>query len=371
MEKEKTNSIGPRKWEIRDYRPGDEFAITTLFERAFGKRMGATESLEHWRWEYLENPLQSRLIKLAWDGPRLVGHYAASPRRVRLDGHDVIAALSLDTMTDPEYGRLGVFVSTAEALYNDQTRLGQVFVYGFPNANSIHGITKRLRWRRIMPTPVHVRPINPTSFLARRLPIWLASVVSCAISLGADFASKMTDRCPQTGNLILREEGGFGSWANNLWERCCDQHRVWLIRDYSYLNWRYGHRPENTYHVVTAWRGEKAAGYVVMTIADSGVGRTCFVLDLVADVKIPGALAALVAEVVAYAARRGVDFASALLTPGCRYRSAFRQNLFLPLPEVWFPKEIYFGARAFDSSVADVLFDRHAWSISWGDNDVL
>jgi len=371
MRKGSAEKIGVRTWEMRNYRPGDEVAIVPLFERVFGKPMGASESANHWRWEYLENPVQPLLIKLAWDGPRLVGQYAASPRRVRLDGRDVVAALSLDTMTDPEYRRLGIFASTAEALYTNQTRLGQTFIYGFPNANSIYGITKRLRWSRIMPTPVHLRPITPTSFIARRLPAWLASLSARAISFGANLTSAMAKCGSRADDLVLREERGFGAWADDLWQRCRDQHRVWVIRDYSYLNWRYNRRPENDYCVVTAWSGRRAAGYVVMTLADRKWGRTCFVLDFLADITINGAVAALVDRVVTYAAKKGVDFASALLTPGCRYRSAFRRQLFLPLSERWFPKELYFGARAFDPAVADVLLDRNAWSIGWGDEDVL
>ena len=68
-----------KSFDIRSYHPGDENEICVLFERVFGKPMGATESMMHWQWKFLENPLKEILIKMAWDDKKLAGQYAASP----------------------------------------------------------------------------------------------------------------------------------------------------------------------------------------------------------------------------------------------------------------------------------------------------
>jgi len=109
-----------KSFKLRGYKPGDENTICALFEKVFGKPMGKTESIRHWQWEFLENPVKGLFVKLAWDKERLVGQYTASPLRVCADGKEIIAALSHDTMTDPQYEGLGIFRNIAEALYCEQ-----------------------------------------------------------------------------------------------------------------------------------------------------------------------------------------------------------------------------------------------------------
>jgi len=92
-----------KSFEIRAYNPGDENAICALFERVFGKPMGKTESLRHWRWEFLGNPAKTIAIKLAWDGNRLIGQEAANILRIYSQGKEYLALLIFDTMTDPDY----------------------------------------------------------------------------------------------------------------------------------------------------------------------------------------------------------------------------------------------------------------------------
>ena len=237
---------------IKNYQPGDEAAICALFEKVFDKPMDKTESLRHWRWKFLENPVGGLFVQLAWDKERLVGQYTASPLRVCADGQVIFAALSHDTMTDPQYSGHGIFRTTAEALYTEQTNTGQSFIYGFPNRNSIHGFIKHLKWQQIMPAPVHIRPVSISKSIARK------------ICHKADSSSAVSENAFQNASSLLSEksdkfklhiETEFGSWVDELWQRCSQQHRLWVIRDQNYLNWRYVHKPENKYHIVSIWQG--------------------------------------------------------------------------------------------------------------------
>ena len=51
-----------RAWDVEPYRPGDEAAILDLFRSEFGRE----RSLEHWRWQFLDNPYGGPFISLAW-----------------------------------------------------------------------------------------------------------------------------------------------------------------------------------------------------------------------------------------------------------------------------------------------------------------
>ncbi len=368
------NRIGKRnklieEIQIRNYQPGDENAICDLFERVFGKPMGKTESLRHWQWEFLENPVKGLLIKLAWDKNKLVGQYAASPMLMYADRRNITAALSKDTMTDPLYGGLGIFRDTAGALFSEQTNAGEGFIYGFPNGNSIHGFINGLQWRKLMPTPVHIRLLRITkSFWQRISKSEQPSSIKGKGSLShlESFLLKL-----KSARYKLRLEREFGDWADELWQRCRDQHRLWVIRDKNYLNWRYVNKPENEYNIVSVWKNDTPVGYTVLTCSNRNFGNTLFVLDFMIDLSFQEAADLLIRYVVNVAKCSACVFASVLLSPGSKYRRFFRRNLFLPLPERLFPQPLYFSARCFDASVDYLVNDPKVWSISWGDSDVI
>lgn len=368
MPEKKIEKTG-KSFEIRNYRPGDENAICALFERVFGKPMGETESALHWQWEYIDNPLKEIFIKLAWDNERLVGQYAASPVRISVDSRDIIAALSHDTMTDPEYSGLGIFRNTAEILYADQEKANNCFIYGFPNRNSIHGFTKNLHWHRIMSTPVYVRPVNITTYVLQRLQTQVGHFMLAPekpiLNHEAVLLSDKSTSCE------LRIETKFGDWVDDLWQRCRSQHRVWVIRDIAYLDWRYIRRPESQYQIISIWRANRAVGYVITTCIEKEFGATLFVLDFLVDLNFQDAADTLIRSIIKLARVSRAVFISVLLTPGSKYRQLFRRRLFLPLPERFFPQPLYFGARCFDPNLHDVAYNPKAWSISWGDDDVL
>jgi len=357
-----------KSFDIRNYKPGDELAICALFERVFGKPMGKTESLRHWQWEFLKNPVDGLFIKLAWDGDKLVGQYTASPVQMYANGSNFTAALSHDTMTAPQYGGLGIFRATAEALYTEQKKAGHGFIYGFPNRNSIHGFEKYLNWRRVMSAPVHVRPLNFTKYIFNKLAgrkNYQVPEKNIAMCMKKTFSET------KSGEYRLTIEPEFNDWADDLWMRCQNQHYLWVIRDKTYLNWRYVERPESNYIIITIWLEKKTVGYAVIDLVEKEFGSTLFVLDYMVDLNFKKAGETLIKYIVKIACNSGALFASVLLSPGSKYRNLFRRHLFMPLPERLFPQQLYFGARCFDHSFIKLIFDPKAWSISWGDNDVI
>jgi len=363
---------GQRSWALRDYAPGDERSIIELFERVFGKPMGPTESRRHWDWEFAQNPMNAGMfIKLAWDGTRLAGHYAVNPLRVCVDGEELMAALSLDTMTDADYRGQGVFPVTAEALYSDLAESGAAFVFGFPNVNSIRGILKRLYWKEIMPPPVLIRPLSLLHAAE-----WESR--SRLLRASARLLGPLVERLPALPEfpsfcrLEVRPVESFGDWADDLWSRCRGQHRIWTVRDRAYLEWRYAARPETDYRVCTVWSDGAVAGYVVTLNQEREVGNVCFIMDFLVDLKIRGAASRLLRDAVVHARRSRSSMLCALVAPASRYRSAFLRHLFLPLPRPLFPQDLHFGGRRFSDAVGPETFeDPSCWSISWGDNDVL
>lgn len=118
-------------------------AIQKLFIDAFGKPI----SKELWEWAYVENPFGSPKVSLAFDGERLVAHYAVIPMNLSSLETELQGFLSMTTMVASDYRRHQLFQKTAERVYARIERSQKpAVVFGFPNDQSAPGFRKRLGW---------------------------------------------------------------------------------------------------------------------------------------------------------------------------------------------------------------------------------
>ncbi len=138
--------------EIKKFKAGDEKAILDLFNLAFNKEM----TMEYWKWRFQDNPFSNEfMIHLMWEGDLLVGHYAVSPIEMILNGEVTKTALSMTTMTHPEYNGRGIFTQLSSSLYNElKEEHNYAMVWGFPNNNSHYAFIKNLKWKNLATIPM-------------------------------------------------------------------------------------------------------------------------------------------------------------------------------------------------------------------------
>lgn len=199
--------------EIRNYQQGDEKCILNLFKLVFKKDMPEN----FWKWRFLENPTGYKMIKLMWDNDTLAGHYAVSPVCCLVNDEMVLTALSMTTMTHPDYTGRGIFKELAEVLYNDEfNKNSLVAIWGYPNTNSHYGFIKNLKW-------VDIEQIPSFSITPSKI--------------------KKTDN----NNIGIVEV--FNENHYNAFLEITDNYKVRVNRTPEYLNWRYNHNPVNNYSV--------------------------------------------------------------------------------------------------------------------------
>lgn len=302
---------------MRAYRPGDERAILPLFEASFGKPM----SKAYWNWRYRDNPVDAPMIELAWNGDQLAAHYAVSPLPMVIGGTKCKAALSMTTMTHPDYRGLGLFPLLAERLYERLARQGYKLVFGFPNQQSHRTFTQRLGWQDLAPVPqmsVALSDLRPSK------------------SEGRSFA--VVDR--------------YSDWLGNV---AASPSNASLARDIDYYNWRMIDAPENTYRVGIGG-GEGALGFIAFKKYEDA-------FDLVDFAATPDTLGPLVGSVAAVAREEGVA----------------RLNTWLPVFDPLFPSlermgfapggpVTYMGGRVLQTG-RDIM-DSRQWSVRMVMSDV-
>ncbi len=303
--------------DFRPFRPGDENAILTLFKTAFGKTM----SKEYWNWRYRDNPVDAPMIELAWDGDTLAAHYAVSPVPLMIGRETAKAALSMTTMTHPDYQGLGLFPQLAERLYDRLSKQGYRMVFGFPNSQSHRTFVQHLGWQDMAPVPQMSARIDDMKF-------------------------------PDTPGRSFAQVDRFSDWLPSI---APSPAKVSLGRDIAYYNWRMLEEPEKTYRIGVAG-GDGALGLAVFKRHEDAV-------DLVELAATPETIGALIGSVAAIAREDG----------------ATRLNTWLPVFDPMFPALekvgfepsgpiTYMGARVFGSG--GDLVDSRQWSVRMVMSDV-
>lgn len=117
--------------EIRPVESADAPAVLEAFAASFP---GERRELASWRWAYELNPA-GRRAWAAFDGARVLAHYAALPARALLRGAPVSVARVVDSFARPEArggGAQGVFARTARAFFQAHGGRDDALYYGWP-----------------------------------------------------------------------------------------------------------------------------------------------------------------------------------------------------------------------------------------------
>jgi GNAT superfamily N-acetyltransferase len=323
-----------KRWTIRDYQAGDEEKILTLYQEANNREM----TLAHWHWKFAENPFGGAIIKLLFDGDKLIGHYAVMPMDVLVQGTSVKAALSANTMTHPDYRRRGIFVYLAEETYKQCRQEGIKFVYGFPNQNSYHGFVKRLMWRGF----------GNIIVLERDLPVRGKRAILNEAKLHA------VDR--------------FDERVTLLWNQVKSDYNIIVTRTENYLNWRFVRHPTVSYEkIVFTETADSLEGFMILKTYLSEDGAIGHIVDI-----LSGNNDVIIQDFVNYALNCFTERKMKMLSCWVPKDSVYARIL---VREGFNRKEFnaYFGVRPLneESAWAKSIKDLSNWHLTMGDLDII
>ena len=348
-----------REWSIRRAREDDAAAVSKLLARAHDNDETGPPSVEEWRWLFVENPVDTPMQYFVADANgRLAGQYATLPIRLQILGRHATGLLSLNTATDPDFQRQGVFTSLAERLY-EETAGTFALVFGFPNSRSAPGFYRRLGWHDLGRLNVLVRPLRrPSRGFSRR-------GVAAALSLASP-PLRGLDRLRRT-SIPVEELDAFDDWADAVWERTRPSLGTAVIRDVEYLRWRFDMAP----HAYRRWVALGPAGEPIAYAVSRLVPWRGETIGYLMELQSPSATAALsLLQAVTSDARNGG--AIALCTATARrqpHGRALQLFGFVPL-SLGGARTVSFGARILtEGTPPEAVLTRDAWYLSPADFD--
>lgn len=315
--------------EIKDYNSGDEIQILKLFNEAFGKPL----SEEYWKWRFLDNPENQVMIKLMWDEDKLVGHYAVSPLKLDVNGESILTALSMTTMTHPDYAGKGIFTKLAEELYFEKAKHSDLkAVWGFPNRNSHYAFINKLSWNDLAQIPVR--------------------------SIAIEKIKKSS-----TSNISVTKL--FSTEHIKAQDQFTAKQKVKIKKSVDFLNWRYQTNPTNNY-VIFELNRDNVSYYAVTKIFTSFTNKNKYEIDILELVFPPeySYLEDLMIAIKDHYNKFDLLQINLWLSPiDPKDLSIQKLGFFNTLPIT------FLGVRVLDSKY-DILKESNEWFYSMGDSDI-
>ncbi len=116
--------------------------LQTIFDACFGRKVDQN----YFRWKYVENPAGPVAACEAYDGDKVAGFYGILPEIYLVDGKETKVYQSMDTMTHPDYQRMGLFSRLAKTTFEHVVKCeGSLRMLGIPGIRALPGFVK-LGW---------------------------------------------------------------------------------------------------------------------------------------------------------------------------------------------------------------------------------
>ena len=213
--------------------------------------------------------------------------YIVVKRIVKFQQMKILAAQSLDTLTDFESRGKGYFIKCAASNYKLIQDHGVDFIFGFPNKNSFGGFTSKLGWRSLDPVPFLFLPLNFNYFIHK---IFFLKIIKFPNFF---FRKKIN----VDSEVIIRKVKYFTIEYDSLWNKFSKNIQISVVRDSEYLNWRYIDNPNEQYLIYSAAYDDILAGFIVINIKNKHGGKIGYVMELIFDPSCPNIASSLLSYI--------------------------------------------------------------------------
>jgi hypothetical protein len=355
-----------KNWSIRDYIDGDEKGVNELFNAIFSK----TRTLEHWNWEFKNNPEGSKILVVE-EKEQIIAHLASIHRTVKIENQDFFASLEVDGMTHPDFGRRGIFVALGKKLLFESEEKGIDIVLGFPNVKALPG-HRKLGCIELFSLNVMIRPLNFRNISNKMFTNKLLGKLS---EIFGKFTFKFFYKARKTGideGVVLKTIKEFGDRFDRFWEGAQASYPIILQRDRKYMNWKYIDCPHRDYKSFVAEKEGRYLAVVVVRVLEKFGLTNGAIADILALPNQEQNVQGLLLKAMEYLKEKKVDLIACSVPEWSVHNGTLRKCGFMKCPKKLNPKGepfiIYPISKKGDT---DFIKNPSNWYITWGDTDVV
>jgi hypothetical protein len=286
--------------QIRPYNPGDEEAILALDARVLPS-VWNRRTMDNWHWKFTEkNPSGHSIIWIAEFESRIIAHFAAVPYRLKIFDEEVAASHSIGALVDEEYQNRGLLKLLGDKIWKGLAERGIFFTWGFPNERASRFHKAILGYEDLI--NFDVWKIEKSDIgTARSNPAWRAIDV-----FDADF--------------------------DRLWEECSGDYDIAVVRNRTYLNWRYLQRPDWQYFPFGLYEKKALKGYVVLKIYREDRIKRGHIVDIFSHREDRDSLNLLVGGSLDFFSEQDVDEATVWIWGNSLIEDLLAEKAFVKIP---------------------------------------
>lgn len=259
-----TIKIGKTKG-FSGYAPELEPAVFA-FQRAAYPERNAALIPDRWRWMFVESARRLGVDPMVWlylKDSAVVAHQGAIPVRLQIDGSQHTTGWFVETMALPEARGKAIGPMLVKKALDDlpiNLSLGQT--------EAMREIQFALGWRQVAPLNSYLLMLRPKNVLAGKLRGRLLKSLA-AFTIRAHGWFRRTRRAPRSESAwSIRTFDRFDRRHDELWESVAPHFSCAVVRDTSFLNWKFVDQPGQQFTRIETLRNDRVAGAAVVTLRE-------------------------------------------------------------------------------------------------------
>jgi GNAT superfamily N-acetyltransferase/acyl carrier protein len=316
-----------------------------------------------WRWMFVESARRLGTEPRAWlhrsDG-EIVGHMGSIPVRLQVGGDVLDTGWLVDTMVASEHRLRGLGSRLMVEAHEDQP-----FSLSLGQTAEMREIQLRLGWRQVAPLQVAQYLIRPERVLRGKLP----RPAALAAGLGLRATSAVRELVRGQARPCVREVERFDARHDTLWQSVAPTVGCGVVRDASYLNWKYVDQPGQRFVRLEMAEGDAVTGVAILALRDPDASykyRRALLVDLVVPLSSDLVLQGVISAAVEAASTRGAD-AMVCMHIGPQVTHALKACGFsLRRPE----RVLLVDTGSLPAALQSRLSDGSGWLVTQGDSDI-
>lgn len=364
-----------KTWKLTLFQDEDMDGLVDLCQLQAGK--AGVITTEYIDWQLNKNPAGQAQVAVAKETTtgKILGVVWFMPLRVQFENEIVPGSQSLYALVHEDYRRQGILTGMAPICRERLRQEGVRFSYGFPNPNSYQPYVRKFGWVDIGDANLYLRPLNIKRLITNRyghgIFQWVLATTGQATKK-IIFRPKSLRR--DVDQLSISEVQTFDPLLDDFWQRVKGKYPVMLVRDTTFLDWRYKQVPDRSYIFMAAKHRGRIVAYIVLrdvTIEGIPCGM---VVDFLVESTSEGHLAgkALVHKALSCFEQEDLDLAGCLMLPGVEETKLLVDQGFVKCPSWLLPQPFPILLQADkDAPRRDMLSDLSSWFLTMGDYDAV
>lgn len=316
-----------------------------------------------WRWMFFEAAERLGVDPKVWvhrEQGTIVAQMGSIPVRLKIGDEQFDTGWLVETMVREDYRAQALGSRLMVQAHDDQP-----FSLSLGQSAEMREIQYRLGWKHVAPLETAQAVVRARNVLKGKLP----SPVAWAAGATLDSSAALMRRLRPKVRLTVRQVSRFDARHDELWRSVARGYTTAVVRDASYLNWKYVDQPGQDLVRLELIDGSEVVGVAIWSLREpDGIYgyRRALLLDLVAPLGNGPALRNVIANACSAPLEAGADalvclhigarLTSALRACGFQLRQPTRHLLVDPGP---------LAGRALDGLLAP-----DAWFVTQGDSDI-